>query len=143
MCLKLERIANLIQCNVRRGHSAAVYISGLKSTSVGHQNKIFRVSHTGTPVDTWGVSMCETCPKKVSIPALVRENIMSSAWNSAKTDNCDVHFVEERSPHFTSDSEQRLIQDVMWCSRDLDIIKQKTNEVEQKLKNMIDVLGRI
>ncbi|PIO14741.1 hypothetical protein AB205_0171440 [Aquarana catesbeiana] len=55
----------------------------------------------------------------------------------------DVHFVEERSPHFTSDSEQRLIQDVMWCSRDLDIIKQKTNEVEQKLKNMIDVLGRI
>ncbi|PIN97706.1 hypothetical protein AB205_0010510 [Aquarana catesbeiana] len=32
--------------------------------------------------------MCETCPKKVSIPALIREKIMSTAWNSAKTDNC-------------------------------------------------------
>ncbi|PIN96726.1 hypothetical protein AB205_0030230 [Aquarana catesbeiana] len=143
MCLKLERIANLIQCNVRRGHSAAVYTSGLRITSVGHQNKLFRVSHTGTPVDTRGVSMCETCPKKVSIPALVREKIMSSAWNSAKTDNCDVRVVEEQSPHFTSDSAQMLIQDIMFCSQDLDITKQKTNEVEQKLKNMIDVLGRI
>ncbi|PIO40575.1 hypothetical protein AB205_0002160 [Aquarana catesbeiana] len=55
----------------------------------------------------------------------------------------DVHVVEEQSPHFTSDSAQRLIQDIMFCSRDLDIIKQKKNEVEQKLKDMIDVLGRI
>ncbi|PIO24937.1 hypothetical protein AB205_0026390 [Aquarana catesbeiana] len=54
----------------------------------------------------------------------------------------DVH-VEEQSPHFTSDSAQRLIQDIMFCSWNLDIIKQKTNEVEKKLKNMIDVLGRI
>ncbi|PIO40866.1 hypothetical protein AB205_0016960 [Aquarana catesbeiana] len=88
MCLKLERIANLIQCNVRRGHSTAVYTSGLRSTSVGHKNRLFRVSHTGTLVDTWDVSMCETCPKKVSIPAMVIETIMSSAWNSAKTENC-------------------------------------------------------
>ncbi|PIO40211.1 hypothetical protein AB205_0161670 [Aquarana catesbeiana] len=35
-----------------------------KSTSVGHQNKLFRVSHTGAPVDTSGVSICETLPKK-------------------------------------------------------------------------------
>ncbi|PIO12712.1 hypothetical protein AB205_0032140 [Aquarana catesbeiana] len=47
----------------------------------------------------------------------------------------DVHVVEEQSPHFTSDSAQRLIQDIMFCSQDLDIIKQK--------KQMIDVLGRI
>ncbi|PIO28007.1 hypothetical protein AB205_0111330, partial [Aquarana catesbeiana] len=66
-------IANLIQCNVRRGHSAAVYTSGLWSTSVGHKNKLFRVSHTSAPVYTWGVYMCETWPKIVSIPALVRE----------------------------------------------------------------------
>ncbi|PIO39156.1 hypothetical protein AB205_0208990 [Aquarana catesbeiana] len=39
----------------------------------------------------------------------------------------DVHVVEEQSPHFTSDSAQRLIQD-MFCSQDLDIIKQKTND---------------
>ncbi|PIO36603.1 hypothetical protein AB205_0194240 [Aquarana catesbeiana] len=32
--------------------------------------------------------MCETCPKKVSIPAWLRELIMSSTWNSAQTDNC-------------------------------------------------------
>ncbi|PIO24136.1 hypothetical protein AB205_0116100 [Aquarana catesbeiana] len=55
----------------------------------------------------------------------------------------DVQVVEEQSHHFTSDSALRLIQDIMFCSRDLDFIKQKTNEIEQKLKNMIDVLGRI
>ncbi|PIO11255.1 hypothetical protein AB205_0016020 [Aquarana catesbeiana] len=143
MCLKLERIVNLIQCNVRRGHSAAVYTSGLRSTSVGHKNKLFMVSHTGTPVDTRGVSMCKTCSKKVSIPALVSEKIMSSAWNSAKTDNCDVHVVEEQSTHFMTDSAQRLIQDIMFCSQNLDLIKQKTNDIEQKLKIMTDVLGRM
>ncbi|PIO12798.1 hypothetical protein AB205_0091720, partial [Aquarana catesbeiana] len=55
----------------------------------------------------------------------------------------DVHVVEEQSTLFTTDSAQRLIQDIMYCSQDLDIIKQKTSEVEQKLKNLIDVLGRI
>ncbi|PIO27151.1 hypothetical protein AB205_0162390, partial [Aquarana catesbeiana] len=55
---------------VRRRHSAAFYTSGRRSTSVGHQNKLFRVSHTGAPVDTRGVSMCDTLPKKVSNPAL-------------------------------------------------------------------------
>ncbi|PIO16318.1 hypothetical protein AB205_0107680 [Aquarana catesbeiana] len=55
----------------------------------------------------------------------------------------DVHVVEEQSPHFTSASAQILIQHIMVCNRDLDIIKQKTNDVEQKMKNMIDVLGRI
>ncbi|PIO16360.1 hypothetical protein AB205_0099490 [Aquarana catesbeiana] len=55
----------------------------------------------------------------------------------------DVQVVEEESHHFTSDSAQRLIQDIMYCSHDLDCIKQKTIEIEQKLKNMIDVLGRI
>ncbi|PIO32849.1 hypothetical protein AB205_0134480 [Aquarana catesbeiana] len=45
------------------------------------------VSHAGAPVVTRGLSMCETLTKQVSIPALEREKIMSSAWNSAKTDN--------------------------------------------------------
>ncbi|PIO32985.1 hypothetical protein AB205_0134830 [Aquarana catesbeiana] len=43
----------------------------------------------------------------------------------------DVHVVEKQSTLFTNDSAQRLIQDIMYCSQDLDIIKQKTNEVEQ------------
>ncbi|PIO39220.1 hypothetical protein AB205_0147700, partial [Aquarana catesbeiana] len=55
----------------------------------------------------------------------------------------DVHVVKEQTPHFTTDSAQRLIQDIMYCSQDLDFIKQKTHEIEVKLKNMIDVLGRI
>ncbi|PIO40893.1 hypothetical protein AB205_0122400 [Aquarana catesbeiana] len=57
----------------------------------------------------------------------------------------DVHVVEEQSTHFTTDGEQRLIHDTMqsFCSQDLGLIKQKTNDIEQKLKNMIDVLGRI
>ncbi|PIO40686.1 hypothetical protein AB205_0199610 [Aquarana catesbeiana] len=45
------------------------------------------VSQAGAPVDTRGFPMCETCTKQVSIPALEREKIMYSAWNSAKTDN--------------------------------------------------------
>ncbi|PIO26320.1 hypothetical protein AB205_0101190 [Aquarana catesbeiana] len=37
------------------------------------------VSHTGAPVDTWGLFMCETLPKKVSIPALrkVKNHVFS------------------------------------------------------------------
>ncbi|PIO35642.1 hypothetical protein AB205_0077350 [Aquarana catesbeiana] len=55
----------------------------------------------------------------------------------------DVHVVEEQSTHFTTDSAQGLIEDIMWCSQDLDLIKEKNKETEQRMKNMIDVLGRI
>ncbi|PIO36413.1 hypothetical protein AB205_0005370 [Aquarana catesbeiana] len=55
----------------------------------------------------------------------------------------DVHVVEEKSIHSTTDSAQSLIQDIMWCSRDLDLIKEKNKQIEQRMKNMIDVLGRI
>ncbi|PIO11976.1 hypothetical protein AB205_0013700 [Aquarana catesbeiana] len=54
-----------------------------------------------------------------------------------------VEVVVPKSSHFTSDSAQQLIQEIMFCSRDLDRIKEKTKEIEQRLKNMIDVLGRI
>ncbi|PIO14512.1 hypothetical protein AB205_0198070 [Aquarana catesbeiana] len=37
----------------------------------------------------------------------------------------DVQVVEEQSTNFTGDSAQWLIQDIMWCSRDLDLIKEK------------------
>ncbi|PIO25570.1 hypothetical protein AB205_0047970 [Aquarana catesbeiana] len=55
----------------------------------------------------------------------------------------DVHVVEEQSTHFTTDSAQRLIQEIMFCSQDLDLIKEKNKEIEQRMKNMIDVLERI
>ncbi|PIO41036.1 hypothetical protein AB205_0029000 [Aquarana catesbeiana] len=51
--------------------------------------------------------------------------------------------VVPKSSDFTSDSAQLMIQEIIFCSRDLDIIKEKTKEIEQRLKNMIDVLGRI
>ncbi|PIN88215.1 hypothetical protein AB205_0033660 [Aquarana catesbeiana] len=63
--------------------------------------------------------MCETCPKG------------------------DVQVVVPKSSHFTSDSAQWLIQEIMYCSHDLDLIKEKTKEIEQRLKNLIHVLGRI
>ncbi|PIO26493.1 hypothetical protein AB205_0108960 [Aquarana catesbeiana] len=55
----------------------------------------------------------------------------------------DVHVVEEQCTHFTTDIAESLIQDIMWCSRDLDFIKKKNKEIEQRMKDMIDVLGRI
>ncbi|PIO24143.1 hypothetical protein AB205_0030410 [Aquarana catesbeiana] len=55
----------------------------------------------------------------------------------------DVQVVVPKSSDFTSDSAQRMIQEIMFSSRDLDIIKEKTKEIEQRLKNMIDVLGGI
>ncbi|PIO12203.1 hypothetical protein AB205_0034400 [Aquarana catesbeiana] len=55
----------------------------------------------------------------------------------------DVQVVVPKSSHFTSDSAQRMIQEIMFCSRDLDIIKEKTKEIEQRLKNITDVLERI
>ncbi|PIO37035.1 hypothetical protein AB205_0094760 [Aquarana catesbeiana] len=55
----------------------------------------------------------------------------------------DVQVVVPKSSHFTSDGAQRMIQEIMFCSRDLDIIKEKNKAIEQRLKNMIDVLGRI
>ncbi|PIO36141.1 hypothetical protein AB205_0126910 [Aquarana catesbeiana] len=38
----------------------------------------------------------------------------------------DVQVVEPKSNHFTCDSAQRLIQEIMLCSHDLDLIKEKT-----------------
>ncbi|PIO35215.1 hypothetical protein AB205_0172420 [Aquarana catesbeiana] len=55
----------------------------------------------------------------------------------------DVQVVVPKSSNFTSDSAQWLIQEIIFCSHDLDLIKEKTKEIEQRLKNMIDILGRI
>ncbi|PIO13964.1 hypothetical protein AB205_0169180 [Aquarana catesbeiana] len=59
---------------------------------------------------------------------------------SDTTDSGDVQVVVPKSSDFTSDSAQRMIQEIMFCTQDLDIIKEKTKETEQRLKN---VLGRI
>ncbi|PIO13406.1 hypothetical protein AB205_0175420, partial [Aquarana catesbeiana] len=43
--------------------------------------------------------------------------------------------------HFTSESAQILIGEIMGCNRDLENIKQNINDVQNKMKNIIDVLG--
>ncbi|PIN88295.1 hypothetical protein AB205_0181060 [Aquarana catesbeiana] len=55
----------------------------------------------------------------------------------------DLLVVEEQAQHFTSASAQVLIQDIMMWNREIDIIRNKLNVLEQQMKNMIDVLGRI
>ncbi|PIO40447.1 hypothetical protein AB205_0181560 [Aquarana catesbeiana] len=44
--------------------------------------------------------------------------------------------------HFTSESAQILIGEIKGCNRDLKNIKQNINDVQNKMKNIIDVLGR-
>ncbi|PIO33929.1 hypothetical protein AB205_0078170 [Aquarana catesbeiana] len=67
---------------------------------------------------------------------------MSSALNSAKTDNGDVDVVEEET-HFTSASAHVLIGEIMVCNQDLQKIKEDINDAENRFKNITDVLGRI
>ncbi|PIO12454.1 hypothetical protein AB205_0137020 [Aquarana catesbeiana] len=45
--------------------------------------------------------------------------------------------------HFTSESAQILIGEVMGCNRDLENIQKNINDVKNKMKNIIDVLGRV
>ncbi|PIO40948.1 hypothetical protein AB205_0158890 [Aquarana catesbeiana] len=54
----------------------------------------------------------------------------------------DVDVVVEET-HFTSACTQILIGEIMLCNRDLHKIKEDINDVEKRLKNIIDVLGRI
>ncbi|PIO29194.1 hypothetical protein AB205_0046730 [Aquarana catesbeiana] len=43
--------------------------------------------------------------------------------------------------HFTS--AQILIREIMGCNRDLENIQKNINDVQKKMKNIIDVLGRV
>ncbi|PIO16528.1 hypothetical protein AB205_0040800, partial [Aquarana catesbeiana] len=53
------------------------------------------------------------------------EDVEERAVVEIVTTTGDVHVVEEQSTNFTTDSAQRLIQDIMFCKQDLDLIKQK------------------
>ncbi|PIO23970.1 hypothetical protein AB205_0165830 [Aquarana catesbeiana] len=45
--------------------------------------------------------------------------------------------------HFTNESAQILIGEIMGCNRDLENIHKYINDVQNKMKNIIDVLGRV
>ncbi|PIO25884.1 hypothetical protein AB205_0140230 [Aquarana catesbeiana] len=73
--------------------------SDLKLREQDQYRKIKKVVLKSAPVDTWGVYMCETCPKKVSIPALVRR---------AKTRK----YEDTRDP--PEEGEQRMWREERW-----------------------------
>ncbi|PIO16412.1 hypothetical protein AB205_0027990, partial [Aquarana catesbeiana] len=54
----------------------------------------------------------------------------------------DMDVVEEET-HFTCASAHILIGEIMVCNRDLEKIKENINDVQLKIKNNIDDLGRI
>ncbi|PIO40127.1 hypothetical protein AB205_0013630 [Aquarana catesbeiana] len=75
-------------------------------------------------------------PKEGELPTPKPEDVEEGERNS------DVDVVEEET-HFTSASAHVLIGEIMVCNRDLQKIKEDINDVEKRLKNIIDVLGRI
>ncbi|PIO29420.1 hypothetical protein AB205_0002640 [Aquarana catesbeiana] len=72
----------------------------------------------------------------------VRRGHSAAVYTSGCWSTSDRDVVEEEC-HFTSESAQILIGEIMGCNRDLENIKQNINDVQKKIKNIIDVLGRI
>ncbi|PIO34974.1 hypothetical protein AB205_0057250 [Aquarana catesbeiana] len=83
-------------------------------------------------------------PKEGEIPKPQAEDGEGDIYEVGEivTTTGDVDVVEEES-HFTSESAQILIGERMGCNCDLENIKENLIDVHQKMKNIIDVLGRI
>ncbi|PIO11302.1 hypothetical protein AB205_0041950 [Aquarana catesbeiana] len=84
-------------------------------------------------------------PKEKEIPTPQPEDVEEGeVYEVGKrvTTKGDVDVVEEES-HFTSASAHVLIGEIMVCKHDLKKIKEDINDVEKRLKNITDVLGRI
>ncbi|PIO26099.1 hypothetical protein AB205_0155790, partial [Aquarana catesbeiana] len=84
-------------------------------------------------------------PKEGEIPTPQLEDVEEGEVyevGEIVTTTGDVDVVEEET-HFTSASAHVLIGGIMVCNRDLQKIKEDMNDVEKRLKNIINVLGRI
>ncbi|PIO22952.1 hypothetical protein AB205_0203260 [Aquarana catesbeiana] len=92
--------------------------------------------------DTSNTTPQEEGEQSIVVPQDVEEGEVEEVLEFGTTTG-DVEVVVPKSSNFTSDSAQRLIQEIMFCSHDLDLIKEKNKEIEQRLKNMIAVRGRI
>ncbi|PIO34781.1 hypothetical protein AB205_0197350 [Aquarana catesbeiana] len=103
-------------------------ISGLKYLCVKYTFCFYLIGEKrlGTSEDTREPPPPEEGEQRTPQPQDVEEGDVEEMVEIVTTTG-DVHVVEQQSPYFTSDSAQMLIQDIMFCSRDLDIIKQKTN----------------
>ncbi|PIN99402.1 hypothetical protein AB205_0138590 [Aquarana catesbeiana] len=92
--------------------------------------------------DTRNLPPHEEGEQSIVVPQDVEEGEVEEVLEFGTTTG-DVQVVVLKSSHFTSDSAQQVIQEIMFCSQDLDLIKEKNKDIEQRLKNMIYVLGRI
>ncbi|PIO27979.1 hypothetical protein AB205_0085680 [Aquarana catesbeiana] len=72
----------------------------------------------------------------------VRRGHSAAVYTSGHRSTSDRDVVEKEC-HFTSESTQILIGEIMGCNRDLETLKKNINDVQNKMKNIIDVLGRI
>ncbi|PIO26279.1 hypothetical protein AB205_0152230 [Aquarana catesbeiana] len=83
-------------------------------------------------------------PKEGEIPPTQPKDVERDVYEVGEivTTTGDVDVVEEET-HFTSASAHVLIGEIMVCNCDLQKIKEDINDVDKRLKNIIDVLGRI
>ncbi|PIO38361.1 hypothetical protein AB205_0002180 [Aquarana catesbeiana] len=94
----------------------------------------------GTSEDTTN----PTTREEGEIPTHHEENVEGEVHEVGEivTTTGDVDVVEEKT-HFNSASAQILIAEIMVCNRDLELVNQNINDVQKKMTNIIDVLGRI
>ncbi|PIO11439.1 hypothetical protein AB205_0168580 [Aquarana catesbeiana] len=86
-----------------------------------------------------------TPPKEGEIPTHHEEDMEGGEVHELGeivTTTGDVDVVEEET-NFNSASTQILIMEIMVCNRELEKIKEYINDVEKRLKYIIDVLSRI
>ncbi|PIO32533.1 hypothetical protein AB205_0013090 [Aquarana catesbeiana] len=120
--------------------------SGLKLREHNQYRKIKRVlqkreKRFGTSEDTRDPPP----PKEKQIPTAQPEDVEEGEIyevGEIVTTTGDVDVVEEDS-HFTSASAHVLIGEIIVCNRNLQKIKEDINDIEKRLKNIIDVLGQI
>ncbi|PIO12953.1 hypothetical protein AB205_0220210 [Aquarana catesbeiana] len=80
-------------------------------------------------------------PLKGEIPQRQHEEEDEGDVVEIVTTSGDRDFVDP--DHFTSESAQILIGEILGCDRDLENIQKNINDVQKKMKNIIDVLGRV
>ncbi|PIO15222.1 hypothetical protein AB205_0105630 [Aquarana catesbeiana] len=105
----------------------------------------FLIHIGGKRLGTYEDTKNTTPPKEGEIPTHHEEDVEGEVpeLGEIMTTTGDVVDVLEEETHFTSASAQILIEEVMVCNRELEKIKENINDVEKRLNNIIDVLGRI
>ncbi|PIO23741.1 hypothetical protein AB205_0197860 [Aquarana catesbeiana] len=134
-------------------HGSSLYMSmkfGRKSGSVNlsifsarhntRQTLMSEEKRIGTSEDTTN----PTTHEEGEIPTHHEEDAEGEVHEVGEmvTTTGDVDVVEEET-HFNSASAQILIREIMVYNQDLEMVKQKITDVQKKMTNVIDVLGRI